>query len=233
MYIRGQRLLKHRSGPSQLRIGKCKNVKSLNYQEKWAILPLECWLWTRIHDLSSFLVHLPFGLCLRTDKNEFHALVPRLRRRENDLTLLTLGTRKYAVGLLFGDFYILVHLSTQWVEYYLPPTPMDYSHLISVSPQLPGFTRFVVSRSICQNWSGHVGSMIPLVAATIAKTNATSNFAVAASTLFEKLANRLQLDDPHFNVQSMAELQGVNTTDFVNAMLNAADAFVLQTGQNL
>jgi hypothetical protein len=68
--------------------------------------------------------------------------------------------------------------------------------------------------------------MIPLLTAAISFSN-DSDFASATNILFQKMANRLLLNDPQFDVQSMAELQGTDATLFVNNMLKAVDAFML------
>lgn len=151
-------------------------------------------------------------------------LGPITRRSIDDWHVERIGTSLFHIGNLFGLVPIVARLTTQRVVFYIPPSRLDIDDIKNCGPTFRDFTVITIERSI-PNWKGHVASMIQVLALAIEIVGGKDDPACAASTFFQKMAEKI--NEPNGpNIFAMSELLAVNPEKYAASMLDAIDQFI-------
>ena len=185
------------------------------------------WLFERQDLLSRILIHIPYGLFLKTITGFVETLIPlgpMSRRAIDDWHIERIGTSLFHIGSLFGLVPVVARLSTQRIVFYIPPTFLDIDDIKQSG--FCNFTVITVERSI-PNWNGHVASMVQILAKAIKLlvSDETISPNQAASIFFQQMAQRIT--DPNGpDIFAMCELLGMDHEKYAATMLDAIDQFI-------
>lgn len=185
------------------------------------------WLFERQDLLSRILIHIPYGLFLKTITGLMETLIPlgpMTRRANDDWHIERIGTSLFHIGSLFGLVPVVARLTSQRIVFYIPPTFLDIDDIKHSA--FSDFTMITVERSI-PNWNGHVASMIQILAHAIKLVINNENIppAQATSIFFQQMAQCIT--DPNGpDIFAMCEMLAMDPEKYASTMLDAIDQFI-------